>query len=84
MLCNELDFPFTNVYSTKLDLDKYSLSLKNIKRLKKIKEELSSFPLIKIHSYAKSLNDFSFIDKKIINRLDKLFNHTKPISLRYC
>ena len=73
VLCDALDFPFENTYCTKLSIDKYSISDKEKRDLRKIAYELSELPQIIIPSNAMSLDDFSKESQKIIKRLDNIF-----------
>jgi len=73
VLCDALDFPFENTYCTKLSLDKYTITDKEKKDLRKIVRELSEFSPIIIPPNAKTLNDFSEQTQKIIKRLDTIF-----------
>jgi len=47
-LCSLTGFPYTNVYCTKLNIDKYKISGEEAKRLKEIREEISVMPIIEI------------------------------------
>lgn len=71
-LCNLTGFPFENTFSTKLDIDQYSLTDKEEKRIKELREEI--------------LRDDSFenLEKifwKIIPQLNigRIFKEVKPI-----
>jgi energy-converting hydrogenase A subunit R len=72
-LCDLTDFPFENVYCTRLNLDKYKIDVKEIRRLKGISEEICAMPMIEIPENAKSVHDFSKRDQKTIRRLDEIF-----------
>lgn len=72
-LCAITDFPLENVYCTRLDLDKYSISSKEIKRLKILREKITSYPMIEIPEGAKSLKYLSIKDQETIEKLDKIF-----------
>ena len=73
VLCDTLDFPFENTYCTNLSIDKYSITDKEKKHLRKIANELSELPQIIIPSKAKSLDDFSKESQNVIKRLDSIF-----------
>lgn len=73
VLCDVLEFPFENTYCTKLSIDKYTITDKEKKDLRKIAYELSELPPIIIPPYAQALDDFSLETKKIIKRLDTIF-----------
>lgn len=72
-LCKALGFPYENTYCTKLNLDKYGVNEKEKERLKEIAEEIVQMPLIVMQPTAKTINDFSPIDKETIKRLDTFF-----------
>lgn len=72
-LCHLTDFPYENTYCTRLNLDKYEISEKEKRRLKKIGAEISSMPMIEIPEGAHSMQDFSIIDQKTVSRLDHIF-----------
>jgi energy-converting hydrogenase A subunit R len=72
-LCNLVGFPYNNVYCTKLDIDKYKMNREEAKKLKEIREEISTMPMIEIPENAKSIDDFSKRDQETIHRLDEIF-----------
>jgi energy-converting hydrogenase A subunit R len=72
-LCNAVDFPFKSAYCTKLDLNKYKISRKEVEKLKCLKEEIVAMPMIKIPENAISIKDFSKRDGQTIQRLDEIF-----------
>ena len=72
-LCSVIDFPLENVYSTRLDLDKYSISKEEVKRLKILREEITSYTMIEIPERAKSLKHLSIKDQETVKRLDEIF-----------
>lgn len=72
-LCQVTDFPFENTYSTKLDIDKYKLSLKERKRLREVAQEIAKAPQIEIPIGAKSLQQLSDPSLKTINLLNEIF-----------
>jgi len=72
-LCKLVGFPYANVYCTKLDIDKYEMSEKEVAMLRKIREEISAMEMIEIPENAKSVDDFSQRDQETIQRLDKIF-----------
>ncbi len=72
-LCNLVNFPYENAYSTKVDIDKYPL-IENEKRLLfKFTEEILAMPMIEIPEGASSIEDFPEKDRRIIERLDEIF-----------
>jgi len=72
-LCSLIDFPYENVYCTQLNLDKYELDEEEKMRLKQLREEMSTLPMLEIPKNAKSIQDFSAEHLKTIKRLDEIF-----------
>lgn len=72
-LCSLVDFPYENVYCTKLNIDKYRIDKREIEKLKQLKEEITEMPMIRIPENASSLNDFSVKDQETVRRLDEIF-----------
>lgn len=81
-LCDVIDFPFKNVYCTKLNIDKYQVSQIEKEKLQQLKEEIVAMSMIEISETATSLNAFSEKDRKTIRRLDEIF--WKEISKMDC
>ena len=71
--CSLIDFPQSNVYCTKLDLDKYSIDAVEIEELKQLEEKITSLPMIEIPTGSTSLDQFSSKDQETIHQLDKIF-----------
>ena len=72
-LCSLIEFPYENVYCTRLDLDKYQLEEKERERLKQLRREMSALPMLGIPKNAKSLKDFPIQYQEAIKRLDEIF-----------
>ncbi len=72
-LCESVDFPYSNVYCTELDIDKYEVNEKEIDRLKQLRKEIAVMSMIEIPDNATSLEDFSARDQRTIRRLDEIF-----------
>ena len=72
-ICKETGFPLENTISTKVNLDKFTLSEKEITKLKSIAWEIGGMTPIKIPSNATSIKEFSAQDQETMKRLDKLF-----------
>ncbi|MEM3549480.1 MAG: HAD hydrolase family protein [Candidatus Bathyarchaeia archaeon] len=72
-LCQVLKFPFQNAYCTKLDIDRYTLSLEEKERLRELAAEIAKMPVIEIPPQANSLEDFQESHRKAIRRLDEIF-----------
>jgi energy-converting hydrogenase A subunit R len=71
-LCKATGFPYENTYSTKLNLDRYHVANER-SRLREIAREIVRMPTIEIPHRAKSLDDLSEEDQKVIRRLDAIF-----------
>lgn len=72
-LCDAIDFPHTNAYSTKLKIDKYKISGLEVGRLRQIREEISTLPMIEAPKNDRSIEEFSSRDLETIKRLDEIF-----------
>jgi len=72
-LCKMTGFPFENTYCTRLNLDKYDITMEETKRLQELREEIVAMPMIEIPKNAISVNDFSERDQATIQRLDEIF-----------
>lgn len=72
-LCKAICFPYDKTYCTKVDIDRYELSLEEQRRLKKLAAEIADMPLVEIPAGASSLEDFPEPHKAVIMRLDEIF-----------
>lgn len=72
-LCRAVNFPFRNVYCTKLDLDRYETSDKEKTRLRHLKDEMVNLPIPEIPEGAGSLKDLPTKTQQTIKRLDEIF-----------
>ncbi|MBS7636391.1 HAD hydrolase-like protein [Candidatus Bathyarchaeota archaeon] len=72
-LCQAVDFPFRNVYCTRVKIDKYSLSLRERDRLMELAAEIAKMPVIEIPKGASSIRDFPKQHQQVIKRLDEIF-----------
>ncbi len=72
-LCIVVNFPCENVYCTKLDIDKYEVANEEVERLRRVREEIATMPMIEIPESAVSANDFSTRDQKTVRRLGEIF-----------
>lgn len=77
-LCNEIDFPFQNTYSTKLNLDKYQLKVEEKSILKEIREKMRDLNRIKIPDGVEKLEDFPPESRRTIRELDIIFGGKIP------
>jgi len=72
-LCEAIDFPYLNTYSTRVDLDRYELEAGEEEGLKRLAQEISGMPIIEIPPRAKSLEDFPEEYRRAVKRLDDIF-----------
>lgn len=72
-LAKEVDVPKENVYCTFLDIDSIDLPAHEIHRLKELKVEITSLPLIDLPPSATRFEELSAPTKKAIKRLDYIF-----------
>jgi len=72
-LCSIVEFPYGNVYCTRLDLDRYRLDETERERLDQLREEMSALPMLEIPRNAKSLQDFSRHHQESIRKLNEIF-----------
>lgn len=72
-LCNAVDFPFTHVYCTLLDLGKYEIDDKEKAMVKRFAEEIVKLPMLEIPKKARSLSDFPKKMQDTLERLDEIF-----------
>ncbi len=75
-LCKTVDFPFENVYCTRLDLNKYKISEEEDTKLKQMKEEMNRLTIPEIPDGAKSLRDLPKKLQDTVQRLDEIFWET--------
>ncbi|MQY59343.1 MAG: HAD hydrolase family protein [Clostridia bacterium] len=76
-LCDATGFPEKNTYSTALDLDKYQIPEQEIKRLKKILQEIIALPSLNL-SGVKKKEDLSLKMQKTIQQLNEIFQKEIP------
>jgi energy-converting hydrogenase A subunit R len=72
-VCDRLDFPFENVFCTRVSLDQTHMEDWEAKNIQTMAEEIAAMPLIDIPAGAKTLKDFTSRDQKTILRLDEIF-----------
>ncbi len=77
-LCSLNQFPYENVYCTRLDLDRFGASSEEIDRLKQLREEIATLPMIEIPEGSKSLRGFALRDQETVRRLDAIFWEEMP------
>ena len=76
-LCEATNFPYENTYSTKIDFDRYSLSLKQIDRLKFLYREILNLPEIDLQG-VKREEELSKESKTTLKMLDEILNEEIP------
>jgi len=76
-LCDFMDFPQENTYSTILDLDKYQIPEKETKRLKEILQEIITLPSLNL-SGVKKKEDLSLKMQKTVQQLNEIFGKEIP------
>lgn len=80
-LCKKTGFPFENTYSTRLNLDNYSLVADEKIELQSIAREIAEMPVMEIPD-SNLFEDFSQPDRKNIERLDQIFwEHISKIEI---
>jgi len=72
-LCHLIDFPFENVYCTRLNMDKYETNEEERVKLKNLSAEMVKLPTLKIPAGAQSLKDLTKEAQQIMHRLDEIF-----------
>jgi energy-converting hydrogenase A subunit R len=72
-LCQAINFPFKNVYCTKVKMDKYLLSQEERDKLRELAAEIAKMPVIEIPKGAGSIQDFPKQHQQVIRRLDEIF-----------
>ncbi|MEM1659555.1 MAG: HAD hydrolase family protein [Candidatus Bathyarchaeia archaeon] len=72
-LCEYMEFPYENVFCTKVCLDKYELSHSERQRLIELANEIANMPIMDIPKDAKRLSDLPELYRDIIKRLDEIF-----------
>jgi len=72
-VCKALNFPYKNTYCTKVNLDKCGITPREKDVLKEIAQEIAQMPSISIPQGARKIEDFSSIDRTVIQRLDDIF-----------
>ncbi len=72
-LCEELSFPFADVYCTRLSLDKYGISNRETEQLREMAAEITEMPMITIPPAAKTLDELSARDQENVMKLEGIF-----------
>ena len=72
-LCQAVGLPPENTYSTRVNLDKYSVTEEETKTLKHIAEEIARMPIIEIPHGTRTLASLTSEDRETIKRLDEIF-----------
>ena len=77
-VCEAIEFPVANTYSTELDLDAYPLDESEKSRLKDLHKLILELPEFSIPAGASSADALSEPDKKTILELDRIFWEILP------
>lgn len=72
-LCTAVEFPYENVYCTKLNLDQFSIQKGEIEKLKRMMKKVSALPMIEIPKDAKSIDQLSKNSRNAVETLDNIF-----------
>ncbi len=72
-LCSLIDFPYENVFCTRLDLDRYKLEEEERDQLKQLRKEISALPMLEIPKNARFLHDFPAQHREAVKKLDEVF-----------
>jgi energy-converting hydrogenase A subunit R len=72
-LCDLVDFSFKNVQCTRLNLDKYKITEKEISQIKRLREKMVTMQIPEIPMGAESLKDFPKEPQDTVNKLDEIF-----------
>jgi energy-converting hydrogenase A subunit R len=70
-LCDTIDFPVVNTYSTSVKIDDYEITPDEKTRLQQLAKEISQMPIMDIPQ-SNRLNDFSETDRGNVKRLDDI------------
>jgi len=73
VLCDLVDFPFENVYCTRLDLNKYRIGDEEKKRLRELAEKMVELSTPEIPKGAKTIGDLPIEQQETVRRLDEIF-----------
>jgi energy-converting hydrogenase A subunit R len=73
IVCQALEFPFENTYSTKINIDKYTITETEKAQLKRVAREIAQMPIFDVPTNARSLKDLSEKAQTAIGRLDTYF-----------
>jgi len=72
-VCEEIGFPFDNVYCTRLSLDSVRIDDWESQILKNFAQEIALMPMLEIPPGARSMREFPAKDQQTIARLDEIF-----------
>ncbi len=74
-VCEEIGFPFDNVYCTRVSLDSVRIDDWESQILKNFAQEIAIMPLLDVPAGARSMREFSPRDQQTLARLDEIFWH---------
>ena len=72
-VCEEIGFPFDNVYCTRLSLDSVRIDDWESQILKNFAQEIALMPMLEVPPGARSMREFPSKDQQTIARLDEIF-----------
>lgn len=72
-LCSVVAWPFSDVYCTRVNLDKYDITEEEKAELKQLADEMVKLPMLEFPKTARSLKDFSKRMQQTVQRLDEIF-----------
>jgi energy-converting hydrogenase A subunit R len=73
VLCEALEFPFKNIYCTKLRLDKYKMSQQEKTEVRKLGREIAEMSVFEIPSAVRTLTDLPETSRATIEKLDEIY-----------
>ncbi|HIJ00073.1 MAG TPA: hypothetical protein HA366_00885 [Candidatus Methanomethylophilaceae archaeon] len=72
-LCEVIDFPYSNVYCTNMQLDMVEIDDSEAQEIMELAEEIAAMPVPQIPRGAMDLSDLCTRDRETVQRLDEIF-----------
>ncbi len=72
-LCDVIDFPYSNVYCTNMQLDSVEVDDAEAAEIVELAEEIAAMPVPRIPADALELGDLDAADQRTVMRLDEIF-----------
>jgi len=72
-LCDVIDFPYSNVYCTSMQLDNIVVDESEAKEIMDLAREIADMPVPRIPENAIEMDDLSPVDQNNIRRMDEIF-----------